>query len=571
MPPDFLLYGLLALLGLWLVGAATVFQRVAGLRLRRPTFRLCPDAEVPAWLLTLAEPALHRLAELGFERVGTLAVRAADRQSEGEGYDLVLHAPASGAYAFVYALPTLATDRPILVDFATFFGGASGESGESGQNPQIHRVRLTLARSLGVLGSPLEGVEMAALPELSLARRYARHRFETGDGGAAAPPGVPLALTPSALAAELDRRNAEAYRARFAAGELLAEGQGDDGRARLRLGRALSVTLGVLRGTAFLTGHRSRGEFHGNPVPERVWQAAPPALAAAIHAELLATNAARAPVRQRLWIFAATLALFALTLAHRVEPLMLALLVAVVLFHELGHFLAMRALGYRDTTVYFLPFLGAAATGEKETATASERALVLLAGPVPGLVLGLALAAATPLATQDHPWQVLVLMLVLVNLLNLLPIVPLDGGRLLERAVLAGAPRAELAFKALSAGLLLAAGPLLSEWLLPWIGLALAAGLPTGFRLAHVLSEPPPQGADAGLSGAMAARARIYARIDAAGYVWLRFPRKFALAREVERRLLAPPASRALRMLWLCVYLACLFGGALLSDRLVGH
>src|SRR4029450_5412665 len=66
-------------------------------------------------------------------------------------------------------------------------------------------------------------------------------------------------------------------------------------------------------------------------------------------------------------------------------------LLAGVVFHEFGHFVAMRVLGYRDPRIYFVPFLGAVTTGGLpiEEQRGVRRAIVALAGPVPGPGLGL--------------------------------------------------------------------------------------------------------------------------------------------------------------------------------------
>ncbi len=110
----------------------------------------------------------------------------------------------------------------------------------------------------------------------------------------------------------------------------------------------------------------------------------------------------------------------------------LAVLMGVLLFHELGHVAAMAATGHRDLRILFIPFLGAVATGRATRAsTPVEQAIVLLAGPIPGLAVALALHVALHPAMGSALAGVLN-MLAVVNLFNLLPIVPLDGGRFLE-------------------------------------------------------------------------------------------------------------------------------------------
>ena len=102
----------------------------------------------------------------------------------------------------------------------------------------------------------------------------------------------------------------------------------------------------------------------------------------------------------------------------------------MLLFHELGHYVAMRAFGYADARIFFLPLLGALTTSRASTAHPWQRALILLAGPVPGILLGALLMTATA-----HSWLAVGKLLISINLVNLLPLAALDGGRLLATLV----------------------------------------------------------------------------------------------------------------------------------------
>jgi len=126
-----------------------------------------------------------------------------------------------------------------------------------------------------------------------------------------------------------------------------------------------------------------------------------------------------------------TIAAFVLTLGHTITPTRVAILVSVILVHELGHYVAMRAYGYRDVKIFFIPFLGAATAGTPSGVSPFGRGVVLLAGPVPGLAAGVVVAMlARPVPDSDLAH--LVVVLVLLNGLNLLPFEPLDGGRLMH-------------------------------------------------------------------------------------------------------------------------------------------
>jgi Zn-dependent protease len=113
---------------------------------------------------------------------------------------------------------------------------------------------------------------------------------------------------------------------------------------------------------------------------------------------------------------------------------------AVVLVHELGHWAAMRAFGWRNVQLVLLPLLGGVATGVEQRASARQRVWVTLAGPLPGIVLALAaLYGLGPALMRDFvdsgetSWPMLAISVtLLLNYLNLLPFPPLDGGQLLR-------------------------------------------------------------------------------------------------------------------------------------------
>ncbi|MDH4070850.1 MAG: hypothetical protein OEV30_10550, partial [Ignavibacteria bacterium] len=105
----------------------------------------------------------------------------------------------------------------------------------------------------------------------------------------------------------------------------------------------------------------------------------------------------------------------------------LATLVLVIFLHEGGHLLAMKLFGYKDLRMLFLPFLGAIASGRTGTNLSYQQAVVSLAGPVPGIAIGSFLLFAGLSTGIDWLFFAANLFLFL-NLFNMLPIFPLDGG-----------------------------------------------------------------------------------------------------------------------------------------------
>lgn len=107
------------------------------------------------------------------------------------------------------------------------------------------------------------------------------------------------------------------------------------------------------------------------------------------------------------------------------------ILVAVMIIHEAGHFIAMKYFNYRDVQLFFVPFLGAFVSGRPEKISQKQRVITLMAGPLPGIIIGLILFAVYRY-NHDPFYFRLSLMFVLLNVFNFLPVSPLDGGQLLE-------------------------------------------------------------------------------------------------------------------------------------------
>ena len=181
------------------------------------------------------------------------------------------------------------------------------------------------------------------------------------------------------------------------------------------------------------------------PLPEPPEPApGPPALVAAVRDELARERPA-ASAGRNLLLLVVTLGLFAATLSKDL-PATIGALVLVLFVHETGHYLGMRLFGYRDVRMFFIPFFGAAVSGRSEGAPAWQRATVLLLGPLPGIFAGLALY----LVLEPPPWAwawELAQILVLLNAFNLLPVVPLDGGRLFEVLLFSRVPALGACFR----------------------------------------------------------------------------------------------------------------------------
>jgi Zn-dependent protease len=102
--------------------------------------------------------------------------------------------------------------------------------------------------------------------------------------------------------------------------------------------------------------------------------------------------------------------------------------VVLILVHELGHVIALRREGIPASAPMFIPFLGAAITSRSLGDNALAEARVGLAGPILGSAGAAGCIVIWHLTGHDY-WRALAFTGLFLNLFNLLPVVPLDGGR----------------------------------------------------------------------------------------------------------------------------------------------
>jgi Zn-dependent protease len=102
--------------------------------------------------------------------------------------------------------------------------------------------------------------------------------------------------------------------------------------------------------------------------------------------------------------------------------------VILLFVHEMGHVLQLRREGLTASTPKFVPFMGAFITAKTFGDNALAEARVGLAGPVLG-TLGSGVCLLIAELTNSDFFRALAYIGFFLNLFNLLPIVPLDGGR----------------------------------------------------------------------------------------------------------------------------------------------
>jgi Zn-dependent protease len=161
------------------------------------------------------------------------------------------------------------------------------------------------------------------------------------------------------------------------------------------------------------------------------------------------------------------------------------MLIGVLLVHELGHFCGMRLFGYRDVRMFFIPFFGAAVSGRTAGVESYKQAIVVLLGPLPGLCLSLPLLVAYA-STRIEVFYRLSLLLLILNGFNLLPVLPLDGGRLVQILLFSRNRYLEWVAGVLTALTLLLLGWRLDFWIFYVLGGFLLLGAGHSFKVASL-------------------------------------------------------------------------------------
>ena len=172
-----------------------------------------------------------------------------------------------------------------------------------------------------------------------------------------------------------------------------------------------------------------------------------------------------------------SMVLFAVTFSILINDyVLIGLLLLVLLLHEIGHFAMMKLFGYEDLKMTFIPFLGAMVQGEKKQYSQKETIIMLMAGPLPGIIIGLLLINYS--LDNEIAWLVqLSVLLLFLNIVNLLPLDPLDGGQLVKNLFLGNHELFQLIFAIASSLFVIALGWWFDSWFIMIFGFLM------GFRV----------------------------------------------------------------------------------------
>lgn len=106
-------------------------------------------------------------------------------------------------------------------------------------------------------------------------------------------------------------------------------------------------------------------------------------------------------------------------------------LIYLLFVHESGHLVAAKQKGIKTSPAVFVPFIGAVISMKQRPKDAATESYLAYGGPLAGLISFL---PAIPLYAWTHGsiWLLMIYLGAFLNLLNLLPVSPLDGGRIVS-------------------------------------------------------------------------------------------------------------------------------------------
>jgi Zn-dependent protease len=107
-------------------------------------------------------------------------------------------------------------------------------------------------------------------------------------------------------------------------------------------------------------------------------------------------------------------------------------IVLLILIHESGHVVVARVMGLPVTLPVMIPFLGAFVSMKQQPRSVAQESIMAIGGPVLGsIAAGLCYVGylTTPNSSTGQLLRALAYFGFLINLFNLIPLTPLDGGR----------------------------------------------------------------------------------------------------------------------------------------------
>jgi Zn-dependent protease len=465
---NYFIYGLGFILLMVAATRVMSYRRARALSLRAATYAVATADDVPPGLRIELEQAVTDLLPLGFQARGFARVTSVDADDERPQWHALAEHSQYSSWALITASHMPEADMPLLTTFYTSL--ADGR----------HLMSAECVSHLMISGYP--DTIVVDHGEINVSASWNNHRNELLKHG----PGAPL-TNASELMTRLQGL-ADAYLPMLRQKNMLATTK-REGKEQLSALAAWQLVGRTQRGEVALM--RARSNRRRQSVDKRNILV-PTAIEADAVIRYEQASERRSHGGSSPIIFLVSLITFIVAaLLSDGYGSSLALIIAILLFHEFGHFMAMRMCGYRDTNIFFLPLIGAAASGRKTHATIPEQVFVSLMGPLPGIIIGLIFLACAPSQQPPQPHHLLFqsgLLLVVINLFNLLPIMPFDGGQIVNRLLFGRRPWLDFIFRCIAVVVVLGLGLSVAPILI-YVSAFLALGLITQQQIARLRSR----------------------------------------------------------------------------------
>jgi len=105
-------------------------------------------------------------------------------------------------------------------------------------------------------------------------------------------------------------------------------------------------------------------------------------------------------------------------------------IIFLLFLHEMGHVIVLKSKGVPASAPIFIPLMGAFVAMKGMPRNAKDEAEIAIAGPLLGTVAALLCLVPYLAGSQSGLWPVLAYFGFFINLFNLIPVSPLDGGRI---------------------------------------------------------------------------------------------------------------------------------------------
>jgi len=190
----------------------------------------------------------------------------------------------------------------------------------------------------------------------------------------------------------------------------------------------------------------------------------------------------------KLGVLIATVAVCVMMFGQEEIGRIIATILTLIAIHEFGHWLAMKIFGYTGMGTFFIPYLGPVDLGRKLHAPAWQQLVVILAGPVPGILAGLVLLVAGFFVPTIPAWLLDAAGLSLAfNGFHLLPFLPLDGGKVVDLLLFRDLPIIRPFFTGFSAIAALVGSFLMKSRAMRYIALGMFGGLIWDIKMIRVV------------------------------------------------------------------------------------